>query len=250
MAQHLHSQRQVKERQEEEITILQLGGLKKRRGGHRGGRGGWIPQNARGQANQNQQTKENIISPASEVNFETTSSVVNNQNTSDVPQIPPPQYSQTGEPRSYRNRRGNRGRGGQGYGRGQGFYGPKYGSRNNFTQPPNPSDEQHLKEQIVKQVDYYFSTENLCKDVFLRENMDKKEGWISIYFLMNFHRMKELVGTNKALFLDALKDSSVVEIKSELLRKTGDWAAWVLPPLADKESDGRSVVTEGTKGSV
>ena len=33
---------------------------------------------------------------------------------------------------------------------------------------------------LKRQVEYYFSVDNLCRDLFLRQKMDPKEGWIAL----------------------------------------------------------------------
>jgi la-related protein 1 len=49
------------------------------------------------------------------------------------------------------------------------------------------------KEQILaavrQQVEYYFSVENLVKDVFLRSKMDA-EGWIPLPVIAGFNRIR------------------------------------------------------------
>jgi len=58
--------------------------------------------------------------------------------------------------------------------------------------------------------------------------MDKKDGWISVFLILSFNRIRGL-GIHKALFLDALKSSSVVEIQGDFIRKQGDWEKWIIP---------------------
>ena len=49
-----------------------------------------------------------------------------------------------------------------------------------------------VHELILNQVHYYFSTENLCRDEFLRGQMDPKEGWLPIQLLGTFNRLRSL----------------------------------------------------------
>ncbi|KAN0035734.1 hypothetical protein ACTA71_005022 [Dictyostelium dimigraforme] len=51
------------------------------------------------------------------------------------------------------------------------------------------SDFDSIKKSIQSQVQYYFSEENLRRDVYLRCNMDE-EGWVSIPFICGFNRMR------------------------------------------------------------
>ncbi|XP_078439949.1 la-related protein 1C-like [Wolffia australiana] len=85
----------------------------------------------------------------------------------------------------------------------------------------------HLHMMLAKQIDYYFSPENLCKDTYLRQNMDK-EGWVAISLIANFNRIKVL--TNDIQFLlDIVRTSSVVEVQGDKIRRRNDWMNW--PPL-------------------
>lgn len=78
--------------------------------------------------------------------------------------------------------------------------------------------------------EYYFSTENLVKDVFLRIRMDD-EGWVSLPFLAGFNRVRNLLGNNDVKFMvEVLKVSQVVETRDDdKVRKKGDWQQWVFP---------------------
>ena len=49
-----------------------------------------------------------------------------------------------------------------------------------------------LPELILNQVHYYFSPENLCRDEFLRSQMDRHEGWLGIQLLGTFNRLRSL----------------------------------------------------------
>ncbi|KAF8012688.1 hypothetical protein BT93_I0754 [Corymbia citriodora subsp. variegata] len=91
-----------------------------------------------------------------------------------------------------------------------------------YYQPPN----QFLQAQIVRQIDYYFSNENLVKDIYLRQQMDK-QGWVSIAVIAEFKKVKELT-TEKQLILDAVRTSAVVEVQGEKVRRRADWMRWVL----------------------
>ncbi|XP_058090806.1 la-related protein 1C-like [Magnolia sinica] len=90
-----------------------------------------------------------------------------------------------------------------------------------------PLDSQ-LRTMLVKQIDYYFSSENLCKDLYLRRNMDE-HGWVPISLIANFNRVKQI--TNSIQFiLDTVRMSTIVEVQGEKIRKRNDWMTWILPP--------------------
>ncbi|KAF6174326.1 hypothetical protein GIB67_040819 [Kingdonia uniflora] len=85
-----------------------------------------------------------------------------------------------------------------------------------------------LRPMIARQVDYYFSNENLCRDVYLREHMDEK-GWVPISVIANFNRVKQLTNDIQ-LILDVVRASTVVELQGDKLRRRTDWKTWVLVP--------------------
>jgi len=82
--------------------------------------------------------------------------------------------------------------------------------------------------KIQKQLEYYFSPENVNQDGFLRDAMDA-EGWVDIDVLMDFKRMKQLKAT-KELVIEAAFHSTVIEIdhvKQDKVRMTAQWRAYV-----------------------
>ncbi|XP_063271511.1 la-related protein 1B isoform X2 [Prinia subflava] len=88
-------------------------------------------------------------------------------------------------------------------------------------------DEALLKEYIKHQIEYYFSTENLERDFFLRRKMDQ-QGFLPVSLIASFRRMQALT-TNAALILEALKDSTEVETVDQKLRKRVDPEKWPIP---------------------
>lgn len=86
-----------------------------------------------------------------------------------------------------------------------------------------------LRAQVIKQIDYYFSPENLVKDSFLRSRMDTDGGWVPISLIAGFRKVKELT-ENIPFILDTLYFSSVVEVKGDKVRKKNDWMKWLLIP--------------------
>ena len=82
--------------------------------------------------------------------------------------------------------------------------------------------------KIQKQLEYYFSVENLSQDEFLREAMDK-EGWVSIDTLLGFNRMKVL-GATKELVAEAAFHSQIIEIEAKeqnKIRMSKYWKQYV-----------------------
>ncbi|KAL5706421.1 hypothetical protein ACHQM5_024591 [Ranunculus cassubicifolius] len=100
---------------------------------------------------------------------------------------------------------------------------------------PDPS-------KLAKQIEYYFSPENLCKDIFLRKHMDA-QGWVPISVIAEFNKVKEITNqipqlpnqipqlpNNIPFILDSVRSSTIVEIQGEKIRKRNDWMNWTLQP--------------------
>ncbi|KAH7315538.1 hypothetical protein KP509_21G054000 [Ceratopteris richardii] len=49
-----------------------------------------------------------------------------------------------------------------------------------------------VRSMLVKQLDYYFSVENLCKDVYLRKHMDA-EGFVPVSLIAQFNKVRDLL---------------------------------------------------------
>uniref|UniRef100_A0A914PXD7 HTH La-type RNA-binding domain-containing protein n=1 Tax=Panagrolaimus davidi TaxID=227884 RepID=A0A914PXD7_9BILA len=71
-----------------------------------------------------------------------------------------------------------------------------------------------INEKIVKQVNHYFSNENLSHDRFFQREMNKDHGWVKIDFLLGCNALKRIT-QNKATIAAALKDSDLVEVSDD-----------------------------------
>ncbi|WZZ02206.1 hypothetical protein YC2023_074534 [Brassica napus] len=79
--------------------------------------------------------------------------------------------------------------------------------------PVETDDE--LKQKIIRQVEYYFSDENLPTDKFLLNAMKKnKKGFVPISSIATFHKMKKLT-RDLDLIVSALKESSFLVVSSD-----------------------------------
>ncbi|KAL9241409.1 hypothetical protein vseg_015525 [Gypsophila vaccaria] len=85
-----------------------------------------------------------------------------------------------------------------------------------------------LYPELLKQINYYFSNENLVRDTYLRNAMDDN-GWVHVDFIADFNRVKYLTN-DTYLILEAVRPSTVVEVQGDKIRKRDDWKRWVLPP--------------------
>lgn len=91
-----------------------------------------------------------------------------------------------------------------------------------YTPPAfSPTEGPALLKAVQSQVEYYFSTNNLVKDMFLRKQMNR-EGYITLSCIMGFKRLSMLT-RDPELVKEAIAESSQVELHSEMVRRKGDW---------------------------
>ncbi|XP_009769236.1 la-related protein 1C [Nicotiana tabacum] len=88
-----------------------------------------------------------------------------------------------------------------------------------------PVVDPNLPALLVKQIEYYFSDDNLVKDDFLRSKMDE-EGWVPIELIANFPRVRHLTN-NIQFILDCLRASTLVEVQDDKVRRRDDWKKWI-----------------------
>lgn len=90
------------------------------------------------------------------------------------------------------------------------------GSTSGLPLLPHPvphSSPLDLQSKIRSQIEYYFSVENLNKDVFIRRKMDA-EGFLPISLIASFHRVQHLT-QDVAIIITSLKDSLTVELSED-----------------------------------
>ena len=81
--------------------------------------------------------------------------------------------------------------------------------------------------------EYYFSLDNLCKDMFLRKHMDS-QGFVFLNVLANFNRIKQLTPDAQLVRMVCTYAPSI-ELRTGMdgldrVRKSEDWERWVLKP--------------------
>lgn len=115
----------------------------------------------------------------------------------------------------------------------------------------------NMKTYLKQQIEYYFSVDNLIKDTYMRQQMDK-DGYVKLSTLLKFKRTKSLITLaqdvdkksnpdNKYddawaadLIVNSLNDSEVVEINNSnevKIRKKYDWKNWLNPDLSWKSEE-------------
>lgn len=85
---------------------------------------------------------------------------------------------------------------------------------------------------VTTQLEYYFSLENLCKDMYLRKHMDSK-GFVFLSFISDFNRIKHLT-TDLELIKLVCYQSRAIEFRvghdgKDRLRARENWQQWILP---------------------
>lgn len=90
--------------------------------------------------------------------------------------------------------------------------------------------------QLVGQVEFYFSYENLLGDFFLRQQMEPSTGWVPIPLISSFKRVRKLsqalgVSLEDEQAQRVLHQSNHVELDEQgrRLRKRYGWQEWVIP---------------------
>ncbi|XP_046841055.1 la-related protein 1B-like [Xenia sp. Carnegie-2017] len=125
----------------------------------------------------------------------------------------------------------------------QTFSGICYYDNSNYS---NMLDQSLLKDDIRRQIEYYFSTENLAKDVYLRQQMDA-EGYIPLSLISSFFRVQAL-SQDKDLIREAMLESDKVEVKDELLRSLEDPTKW--PVLVSRNVSETNGIAENKNAQV
>ncbi|KAE8688842.1 hypothetical protein F3Y22_tig00110954pilonHSYRG00112 [Hibiscus syriacus] len=88
-----------------------------------------------------------------------------------------------------------------------------------------PPEMVTLRVNIVKQIEYYFSDENLQHDHYLISLMDD-QGWVPISTIADFKRVKRM-STDVQFIMDALQSSSTVEAQGDKIRRRDEWSKWI-----------------------
>ncbi|QKX56097.1 uncharacterized protein TRUGW13939_03197 [Talaromyces rugulosus] len=89
-----------------------------------------------------------------------------------------------------------------------------------------------LMSLIQLQLEYYFSVDNLCKDLYLRKHMDS-QGFVRLAFIASFKRIKYLTEDYELLRHSSRQlknaDYQFSEDGQDRLRPKDKWEQWVLP---------------------
>jgi hypothetical protein len=85
-----------------------------------------------------------------------------------------------------------------------------------------------LRQALQSQIEYYFGTENLCRDIYLRRHMDS-QGWVPLSFIAGFNRV-QVLSADLDLIRQSLQTSILVELDStsSCVRRSGDFQQWIM----------------------
>ncbi|KAK5137396.1 hypothetical protein LTR08_008974 [Meristemomyces frigidus] len=100
-------------------------------------------------------------------------------------------------------------------------------------------DQQYLLDMVSTQMEYYFSLDNLLKDMFLRKHMDS-QGFVYLDVIASFNRIKQLT-QDKDMLKAVCIASETIEIRlgedgKERLRRRDGWDQFLLPMNQREES--------------
>ncbi|CAJ2653844.1 unnamed protein product [Trifolium pratense] len=109
---------------------------------------------------------------------------------------------------------------------------------NSAPQSPTP-ETSSLGTSILKQIEYYFSDENLHSDPYLIALMDD-QGWVPIATVAGFKRVKRM-STDIPFIIDVLQSSDKVEVQGEKIRKRDNWSKWIEASSGNSGSSGAQV---------
>ncbi|ODQ68609.1 hypothetical protein NADFUDRAFT_68786 [Nadsonia fulvescens var. elongata DSM 6958] len=124
-----------------------------------------------------------------------------------------------------------------------------YNSNNNSNQFAVSGQFEYVIGLIVAQIEYYFSIDNLCKDLFMRRQMNSM-GLFPLATLANFNRVKSLTGGDYNLLFEATKWCANLEVIGDRIRPKLHWDQWVLPMAerlpagSDEDNDGTNINTK------
>ena len=87
-------------------------------------------------------------------------------------------------------------------------------------------------DMLCRQLEFYFSVDNLARDLYLRTLMDP-DGFVPLSSLSQFNRVQVML-LDAGVLLDACFFSAFLELSYDLsaVRKASDWSRWTLTSVA------------------
>ncbi|CAD6185861.1 unnamed protein product [Caenorhabditis auriculariae] len=114
-------------------------------------------------------------------------------------------------------------------------------------QPFVPISDDTLKDCVKKQIEYYFSDDNLQKDFFLRRKMNK-DGFLPISLIASFPRVRSLT-QDLVLICEGLRESGKVELSIDetMVRPRENPSSWPLSPTVNSPVDQVPTTSEASQ---
>ena len=99
----------------------------------------------------------------------------------------------------------------------------------NMNFQPMYADPATLAPMLCSQIEHYFSTENLVRDIYLRQRMDV-EGYVPCAMLFDFPRVQAMCYSIDYL-MAACANSKLIQVDSqnEKVRLRNGWDKWLYP---------------------
>lgn len=106
-----------------------------------------------------------------------------------------------------------------------------------YGNPYNDFLAKTVTDYVKKQIEYYFSEENLLRDFFIRRKMDVN-GYIPVTLICSFHRIQSLT-SDVTIVLEAIRASDKLELSNNsLVRTRDDPTKW---PIRDNDTKTSSI---------
>ncbi|OMJ23024.1 La-related protein 1 [Smittium culicis] len=108
---------------------------------------------------------------------------------------------------------------------------------------PTAGNEDSLKTFIRKQIEYYFSIENLLKDMFFRAKMDSN-GYVPLDVIASFNRIKS-ISSDISFIASSVENSDVVSLdeSKSSVRKSSDWDKFLPPSLFPQPNQPQTLIS-------
>ncbi|KAM0791015.1 hypothetical protein ACM66B_004314 [Microbotryomycetes sp. NB124-2] len=112
------------------------------------------------------------------------------------------------------------------------LYGPADYNKSAYMAGPvlDPRTLDPTRYWLLGQLEWWFSVDNLCRDMYLRSKMDA-EGWIEIGIIAAFNRIQNLT-TDVAVVHETMTLTPLLEVVDGFVRLRQHWPEWVLPSAA------------------
>ncbi|KAL6909337.1 hypothetical protein ACP4OV_001618 [Aristida adscensionis] len=99
-------------------------------------------------------------------------------------------------------------------------------------------DSQTKHAELMKQIEFYFSKDNLCGDIYLRQQMDD-QGWVDISVIAGFNKVRKLTDDVQCV-KEIVQSLPMLEMQGDKVRTRDDWNIWVIPRSSNRDTTSSS----------